>query len=460
MGWRWTVACVSCLSALFGRGIASCDDTTGSTPVASADASDRADRPTPASDAGTEADAVEPTSGEWIHLLGAPDDCRIDVPADASATPPPIEWEPCGAEVPSFTGCRQMHTGWPTSDIPGAPHIVPLARAGRTQSGTPLLMFARAAGRYLYRLIAEADGDVKSAFREDGLAHDPSCVLYPYNVDADRLAYVLLEDLVDGGARAHAAVIGDLAGPPRVRLREESSNPVHAAYLASASGLIRLYGKLTLRDWNDVDASTFLGPTDEGAPGMIFPQGDDIFWASGTLAIEKHKVWTRDAGSRDFLGFGSDTTQGAADLGTDGKDMVWLEGSERSDPSSPFFPKVAVRAAAYTSDPAKLTPRTLRTDMGPYGFGGTPFVVGCGYAARLASPPALLDGSAPTGTGMQVIRLSDGYQTLLADTTSGSFTTPLLMTCDELFLMGKKAGKFEYNILRIPLASVGPWVAP
>ncbi|MFO0668209.1 MAG: hypothetical protein U0235_01105 [Polyangiaceae bacterium] len=388
---------MSCLSALFGSGIGSCDETTGSTPVASADASDRADRPTPASDAGTEADAVEPTSGEWIHLLGAPDDCRIDVPADASATPPPIEWEPCGSEVPTVPGCRQMARSWPASDLAGYPKINPLAWGGRSSTGDALLMFGRITGRYIYRLIAEPDGHVLSAFREDAVARDPGCILYPYNTSSNRFAYALLERFADGGSRGYAAVIGTIAPrDERVVLRELTADPGGPGYLASAAGLIRLYGKLTLRDWNDVDASTFLGPTDEGAPGMIFPQGDDIFWASGTLAIEKHKVWTRDAGSRDFLGFGSDTTQGAADLGTDGKDMVWLEGSERSDPTSPFFPKVAVRAAPYTSDPAKLTPRTLRTDMGPYGFGGTPFVVGCGYAARLASPPALLDGSAPT----------------------------------------------------------------
>ena len=460
MGWRWAIACASCMTALFARSLASCDDDPGSTTVPSADASDRADRLAPPSDASSDVDTSDTESGDWVHLPGAPGDCQIEVPATGAALPAPIEWEVCGPEVPSFAGCRQMKTSWPVSDIPGAPHIVPLARGGWTKAGTPLLMFARAAGHYLYRLVAEPDGIVKSAFRENGTAHDPSCVLFPYNVDADRLAYVLLEDLVDGGSRAHDAVFGDLSMRPRVELREESTNPVHAGYFASAAGLVRLYGKLTLRDWDNVDASTFLGPTDEGAPGMIFPQGDAIFWSSGTLAVMKHKVWTRDAGSRDFLGFGSDTTQGAADLGTDGKDMVWLEGSERANPSSPFFPKIAIKAAPYTTDPSTIIPRTLRNDMGPYGFGGTPFVVGCGYAARPGSPAMLTDGGVPLGIGIQVVRLSDGYQALLPNSTDWSFETPLLATCDELFVIGSKRTKFDFNILRIPLASLGPWLAP
>jgi len=354
-----------------------------------------------------------------------------------------------------------MKTSWPISDLAGYPKINPLAWGGRAKTGEPLLMFGRVSGRYFFRLIAEPDGAVLSAFREDAVVRDPGCVLFPYNTTSNRYAYALLERLADGGSRGYAAVVGTTTPrAERVLLRELTADPGGPGYLASAAGLIRLYGKLTVRDWDDVDASTFLGPTDEGAPGMIFPQGDAIFWSSGTLTVMKHKVWTRDAGSRDFLGFGADTTQGAADLGTDGKDMVWLEGSERANPSSPFFPKIAIKAAPYTTDPSTIIPRTLRNDMGPYGFGGTPFVVGCGYAARPGSPAMLTDGGVPLGIGIQVVRLSDGYQALLPNSTDWSFETPLLATCDELFVIGSKRTKFDFNILRIPLASLGPWLAP
>lgn len=350
-----------------------------------------------------------------------------------------------------------MRPDWPAGH-PGLDRIIALMIAGQSRStGKPLLMFARGSGLHIYRLVAELDGDVLATVREGNPANRaPRCVLYPYNTDADRYVYALLESSDDGGARAYAAVKGSLGGgPPTVELREETLDPGGPAYWAAAPGLVRLYGKLNLFDWDAPDAATFLGPTDEGAPGMLLSQGDAIFWSSGYVAEMKHKVWTPDGGSRDFLGTGANLNFGAADLGTDGTSMVWVEGTGRASPSD-VFATVTAKTAPHTTDSSQIVPRALRSDLSGYGFSTSPFKVGCGHAARHTN---IIRDSGST-TGIQVIRLADGYDAHLVNELGAMWlwTYPLAVTCDELLVAGYDSS--GYNAVRVPLTSLGPWRAP
>ncbi len=242
-----------------------------------------------------------------------------------------------------------------------------------------------------------------------------------------------------------------------VLLRQLTDDPAGPGYLAAASGLVRLYGQLTLRSWDNPDASTFLGPTDEGPPSAIFPQHDAIFWSSGYASPMKHKVWTADAGSRDFLSFGTDAARGAADLGTDGKDMVWVEGAGRPN-ASERFTTVTARTAPFTSDPTLIVPRTLRSDLSAYGVAGSDFVVGCGYAARNANSFLLADGG--TTTALQFIRLADGHDAHRVNPTGAGWqwTQVLAITCDEVFVLGHLG--YDFNITRIPMNTFSTWRSP
>lgn len=460
MRWRSAVGSSLVLAVAILRGVASCDSSTEVTPASTPEASDRSDRPAIPSDGAGDSTAIESDAGDWVHVPDVPADCHIETPASAASMPPPIEWEPCGAPVPALAGCRQMKVSWSPPTVPGLGSVVDLIRGARAAGGAPLLMLGRISGNYIYRLIAAPDGSVLSAFREDVQPDGVRCILFPYNTDSDRFAYLLFEDEADGGTRAHSAVLGELANPRlRVAFRVVTDSPYHAGFSVGAEGLVRLFGKMNLHDWNNLDASTFLGPTDEGPPGFLFPQGDALFWSSGYLSVMKHKVWTRDAGSRDFLGFGSDTTRGAADLGTDGKDMVWVEGSGRPSPSA-LFSDVVAKTAPYATDGSQIVPRTLRSDLGPYGFADSPFTVGCGYAVREASPPAMTDGGIPLGAGIDVIRLSDGYAARLSNAagrTGWKWGSPLIATCDEVFVSGSSAGKF--NVVRVPWSALS-WQPP
>jgi hypothetical protein len=84
-------------------------------------------------------------------------------------------------------------------------------------------------------------------------------------------------------------------------------------------------------------------------------------------------------------------------------------------------------AAPFTTDPEALSPRVVRANGSPSGYGTAPFVVGCGRAAR----HTLVEG----GHAIEVIRLRDGATTYFPDAQGSTFgyRAPLALTCDELF---------------------------
>jgi hypothetical protein len=153
-------------------------------------------------------------------------------------------------------------------------------------------------------------------------------------------------------------------------------------------------------------------------------------------------VYTAAGGVQDLLSPGSDPAVGFDDLGTDGTDMVWMKASGHTDASLPFD-KYEIITSPATTDPALIAPRRLRSEEGP-AFGSTPFVVGCGYAART------------NGYHLRIVRLADGQSWNLdgAATDAWSWARPLAVTCDELFATVKD-GK-TLRLARVRLDSLGP----
>ena len=77
-----------------------------------------------------------------------------------------------------------------------------------------------------------------------------------------------------------------------------------------------------------------------------------------------------------------------------------------------------------------------------------PFVVGCGHAVR--SVPARA----------RIVRLSDGRSWLLENRegTPWRWSTPIAVTCDELFIRVSAGGKVR--LARIRLSALGPGLPP
>jgi hypothetical protein len=137
--------------------------------------------------------------------------------------------------------------------------------------------------------------------------------------------------------------------------------------------------------------------------------------------------------------------RGFGDLGTDGKDLVWIDAQGRaSQSSSSPFTTLTIMTAPFMTEPNAVVSRRLRTEDGP-GFGASNFVVGCGYAAR------------SNGQHIRIVRLSDGYSWALP---TGKFywQNPLALTCTELFASVLSGG--ELRTARIRLDSLGRGISP
>ncbi|MGH7286293.1 MAG: hypothetical protein ACRELY_32650, partial [Polyangiaceae bacterium] len=161
------------------------------------------------------------------------------------------------------------------------------------------------------------------------------------------------------------------------------------------------------------------------------------------------------AGSvEDFIAYGAsgDFSHAAGDFATDGTDMMWTEGTGGVDGG--LYSTVSLYTAPYTSDPATAisSKRRLRSEI-PNGLCVSKSVVGCGYAVRYAG-----------GTGLRVVRLSDGVSWLLTangDANAWNWEEPVALTCTELFAsVNIPDPKPHLGLARVRLDSLGPGIPP
>jgi hypothetical protein len=259
------------------------------------------------------------------------------------------------------------------------------------------------------------------------------------------------------GSGALAGKLGELR-PSFVYRSGAIFGAEHWGYAVGSPGIVRNSASIDILSWKAPQATpTFIAsPETEGGLKQNYPFffKDVLFWASDTLPINKQKVWTVQVGAKDFISFGADSSRGAADLATDGVDMVWVEGSNRSNPNGPF-PVVDLMTAPHTTDPAQLKPRKLRSISG-YPFGTAPAVVGCGYTARRAELPTGADGGLEAH--VMIVRIADGQTWLLPGSDpSWYYYSPIALTCDEIFVYARTPTQ---QIIRIKLNSLGPGSPP
>lgn len=391
--------------------------------------------------------------------------CGFFVPKSKDYLPPPIRWEPC-LSYPETAGksCRQMVLDWPKSKY-SKELIYPATEAFRRSNGTIVLSTARFQADDVYRMLVELDGPTLIAVRE----HDPNrCVLNSERSDGEHYAFRVLDSEAKGQVSEYGGgAIGGRLDELRPKALKHYHDGATRGFIAGAPGLLEVSGGLmTLSSWTDgsVIKKIWSSAQDNGlAQNYQFFFGETLFWASDSYAINKQKVFTEAGGVKDFLSFGDDTSKGVADLGTDGTDLVWLEGSGRPAPTG-AFPQVSAVTAPFTTDPAQVlaTRRVLRTDLTGYPFGTVPFVVGCGYAAR--STTVAVDGGFASGS--ELIRLSDGYAWRLPDLVGADWgwRSPLAVTCEELiikvFQRPAPGEKWRFNVARVRLDSLGPGTPP
>lgn len=237
----------------------------------------------------------------------------------------------------------------------------------------------------------------------------------------------------------------------------------YGSFVAGDFGFLHL-NTMQLYDWT---TKSIVAHVDAPEDTSLFVNefggvGGALLWNTGNLEVSRQKIWTAAAGTASLLTAGDDALHGYADLGTDGVDMIWSAG-ERTPADGDVYPRLAITTSKYATTSAGLVPRVLRTDVTGYGFRTTPWVVGCGYAARasfLEPTPGDFKGATI------VVRLTDGFAWFLSDaiTESIGWRRPLAITCDELFALvdfvPTPGGPANFNIARLPLSALGTPIPP
>ncbi len=379
--------------------------------------------------------------------------CVFWLPPDHASMPAPIEWEPCPAYAPHE--CRQMRTPWSDGDgSPLAPDVgfnvdadgvvrMMVGRNARNGSGDP--------NSYNEWLLGEIDGELEFAIRWESPS---SCGAVMRDLNMDVFAVSLHgpnDDHVD-------ALLLGYVGSLEPVMPYRDVEPGSSGWFVGPEWVIQLdYGsKLTAYTHDFSSSFAFYGAhmnpdfTEFTGQPLIF--GREALFQTANYVTASIWAYDDELGTHPLISYPGDTTQGAANIGSDGVDMVWTHGEGKGANDFGLYPTVSIMTAPYTTDPALLQPRRLRSDMNPgIGTKSLQFAVGCGYAGRvLADSP-----------GAEIVRLSDGAAWVLEGSSDWRWGEVLGITCEDIFIQANDVpAKKPANILRVPLASLGEPLAP
>ncbi len=383
----------------------------------------------------------------WVGIPFDPDvDCGFYAAPSPAKMPAPIEWETCDPGLNAFGwACRQIVTNWAPPDDAGDTKVIGLS--GMVENDKATLAFARFSASSIFQLVGDADGPTRQAvvYPRSG-----SCYLNDASIIGNKVIYSTSRQKTSAIYR-WGAIGGDVDRVPLVL--ESYGDGVSRGYAAGPNAYVT-FPAHALRTW--ASPSTLLANVSTPSPGEAAHYafvGDAMFFNFGNLAFHRISLYTPDAGTRDFVSYGNDVSKGAADFGTDGKDMAWTEAAGRTSTQEPWA-KIDIMTAPFTTDPSAVEKRRLRSEA--TSIGAAPFLLGCGYAAHEFS-------SATEGTGTRLVRLADGrsWRFTLVKADAGQswvFTGPLAVTCDEIFVKFHRG--VQFNVARIRLDSLGPGDPP
>lgn len=393
-----------------------------------------------------------PSGWEPYSLFGSR--C-VYVPPTQSALPPPITWQDCASKAATLKDCRELAITWQTdgTNATGGSHELYVEA-----DGTVVLQI-----RNLYQdnsanlaaslaLVAEADGRVRQALWDPyDVAGRPPYWLLPGGVSSGKATWSLYADQTPAQYAAFGGADSALKPTPLFALATSRgvARPGHS-FFAETTGTIHVWG------WNGTDYGIIENSSDSNMPRWT---DDTLYFSRETPAASELRLWTRAAGSIQLRSYGADTTRAAAQLGTDGKSLVWLEGSGRAaDSVDAPYPTRAIYTAPFTTAPSDLAPRRLRSWAPTVIWNSYPPAVGCGYAAFFHPRPG--NAADPSGIFRELllVRLKDGRSwTLDAPTpfvVDTAWDVPLAVTCSEVF------AAVGFNIRRVRIDSLGDGTPP
>lgn len=358
--------------------------------------------------------------------------CGFLVPKTPADLPAPNAWRACDTTAPISSGCQQLVVNW--QPYPGGVAVSPWIEGWVHDNGTVTFQMSRTTDHGIFRLIADADGPVHQAiFEATG-----KCTLGTSSLHDGRYVYELTLDPSGYTAAAIAGRTTDFT--PTLFLKFNDS--IRRDFGAGAPGVLELAvgSGVVLHDWNNPMQTT---PVQANLSRWPTFQGNAIFGGEGKLYS-----WTAIDGAKEFLSFNDYPTREVGNLGTDGTDIVWVEGD--GQPDAGIHTSAKIMTAPFTTDPLQLAPRRLRSESPEYFSGPAHYIVGCGYGAALTVHSGKYY--------LRVVRIADGVSWLLPANQPGWFwSEPIALTCTELFIL---AGSQVESIARVRLDSLGASIPP
>ena len=364
------------------------------------------------------------------------------VPTTPEGLPASPVWESCGADVdPPLAGCERIavdptSTGWTATDVSG------------DGNGGILVLTSREFTTYQVFLVADIAGKVYSAI----MASDMGRYALTYELLQSINGARWLMNVVDMlGKRTDGFVGGTTADvSPRITWKQDVGEN---GEVIGPPGIMHMTNnaQLELLDFNDPSKKLvdIITPAQDNELLNSFPMfhGDSLFWFGNSGRMAAQRRWDADTGPVDFINY-NDPDHGAGDLGTDGKDMVWIEAHGPALYNS-FWTTADYWTSPYVKDRKDLNPRRLRSEI-PNILAGDHVKVGCGR------------GSLNNGLGLRVVDLTTGGSWFLPSAskkTGWTWVQPLLLTCD--YLYGRVSYRGQHiTIARFPFTALGPATPP
>lgn len=406
---------------------------------------------------GTEAGACDPrplppaVPEGWVEDTDWSCDCRFYLPASKSALPASIAWAACPVN-PAGLDCQAMVTDWTDSTAP-----VGVVKMDRNPDGSAVLLIERGhenpkGDSWIQNVVADADGNVRSAVMQawSGMPFSSlGCVMTPEGFNEGYwVLFIRGSDQSAKLGQMQGAIAGSVDDLHPTLLPGIEEHMYSDNWECSSKWLFREGAGFveTAFPWGS-DAGVFVtSPAvdpDGLTPSQTIAVGDALFWETATTALRGINSWDPKHGARPFIRWIGDGTNGAGNLGTDGKALVWSYGEGKSY-GDDVYPTASVMTAPFTTDPATLQPRRLRSQPGS-GIGALDtWHVGCGLAA--------ING---WNQDVFVVRISDGVAwTIPSVLPDIHLFSPLGLTCDEIFVLGTVGGR--ETVLRMKLDKLGP----
>jgi hypothetical protein len=250
------------------------------------------------------------------------------------------------------------------------------------------------------------------------------------------------------GTPKDALLFGHVSDPrPKVAFYDDTNDDtpgwgVGSGWIIRALGLS---GYLAMYSHDFSIMKEIASPFPVGGIPHVF--GRDLLWKSGALPIGPIGAYD-DVRGFHVLVQPKNPLDAMNGIASDGKDMVWTLGEGRKE-GEYIWPVLSVITAPYTTDPAAVQSRRLRSDPN-INLNPDLWAVGCGYGGR----------EIVGKNGVQLVRLSDGVAWHLSSPKGSGigWRDVIGFTCEEAFVRIETLS--GANVVRIRLDSLGPGLPP